>query len=188
MLGLKIWQRIRAYADAKARDAYMAENGSDTACPCCKRWGYQGGRIWKRVDENTNKMTCLECGAEAFFNFAVAPVAILTGWRPPATESKVEDRGEIDSDDGFFVVWNPDCSRSPTVRHARENSASKHAYEMARITHKGEVFYVLEAIRAYQSQGEVQKFELAICPKRRWAKRQLGRHASALDKASAVNS
>jgi hypothetical protein len=57
--------------------------------------------------------------------------------------------------DAFFIIWNPDGPRNPTVRHDGFLSAAREAERLA-IANPGQNFFVMQAHRRVATSKPVE--------------------------------
>jgi hypothetical protein len=63
-MGVAFWTKIRDFAAARVREAYININGSDRMCPRCLTWTSEvnGAADYKVGERLHDWMTCNKCG------------------------------------------------------------------------------------------------------------------------------
>lgn len=88
MACLAFWTRVREYANAKVRDAYMARYFHERCCPNCHRWTSETGGASACRDDGPlhDIMTCSACGHESRWRVE-GPVVLLDPSALPCNRS-----------------------------------------------------------------------------------------------------
>lgn len=74
-----IWERLRSFASAKVREAYMDQHHHERRCPCCDTWTSEVGGAAAVRDEKDGfeVMQCKRCSTWSRWDYRPGLIVVL---------------------------------------------------------------------------------------------------------------